>query len=289
MDRTNVVVLLGTLLLSVVCGAAVGGTRTQLASNEMAIEVYGGYLAVGRGSVNNADNLRFLLDTGASSTAIYRRVAERLGLHGQPAKVINFDKTVALEWTEVQEMTFGPERIRNVRVMIEDLGYLRSTGVHVDGVIGLDQLRRQSFLVDYARESVVLGPTAKEGMRGVPMRADAKSLRVEVELDQRPVWMVADTGARGIVLYEDTVKDLLANYRVEGRTGVVGLGGPLENRTAIVSRLRLGGQDLDREVVLISAPGAKRLSGVSGYLGLASLDAKQVAFSFETNQLLWRK
>jgi hypothetical protein len=56
-----------------------------------------------------------------------------------------------------------------------------------------------------------------------------------------------------------------------------------------VSRLRLGGQDLDREVVLISAPGAKRLSGVSGYLGLASLDAKQVAFSFETNQLLWRK
>jgi predicted aspartyl protease len=289
MDRTNVVVLLGTLLLSVVCGAAVGGTRTQLASNEMAIEVYGGYLAVGRGSVNNADNLRFLLDTGASSTAIDRRVAERLGLHGQPAKVINFDKTVALEWTEVQEMTFGPERIRNVRVMIEDLGYLRSTGVHVDGVIGLDQLRRQSFLVDYARESVVLGPTATEGMRGVPMRADAKSLRVEVELDQRPVWMVADTGARGIVLYEDTVKDLLANYRVEGRTGVVGLGGPLENRTAIVSRLRLGGQDLDREVVLISAPGAKRLSGVSGYLGLASLDAKQVAFSFETNQLLWRK
>jgi len=289
MDRTNVVVLLGTLLLSVVCGAAVGGTRTQLASNEMAIEVYGGYLAVGRGSVNNADNLRFLLDTGASSTAIDRRVAERLGLHGQPAKIINFDKTVALEWTEVQEMTFGPERIRNVRVMIEDLGYLRSTGVHVDGVIGLDQLRRQSFLVDYARESVVLGPTAKEGMRGVPMRADAKSLRVEVELDQRPVWMVADTGARGIVLYEDTVKDLLANYRVEGRTGVVGLGGPLENRTAIVSRLRLGGQDLDREVVLISAPGAKRLSGVSGYLGLASLDAKQVAFSFETNQLLWRK
>jgi hypothetical protein len=76
---------------------------------------------------------------------------------------------------------------------------------------------------------------------------------------------------------------------VEGRTGAVSLGGPFENRLAIVPRLRLGGQDLDREVVLISAPGAKRLSGVSGYLGLASLDARQVALSFETNQLLWRK
>ncbi|MGA8407221.1 MAG: retroviral-like aspartic protease family protein [Candidatus Acidiferrales bacterium] len=290
MDRSSVVALLGTLLLSVVCGAAVGGARTtQLASNEMAIELDGGYLAVARGSVNNADNLRFVLDTGASNSAIDRRVAERLGLHGQSAKAINFDKTVAAEWTEVRELTFGPERITNARVMIEDLGYLRSTGLHVDGVIGLDQLRRQSFLVDYARKRVVFGPPATEGMRAVPMRADAQSLRVEVELDARPVWLVADTGARGILLYEDTVKDLLVNYRVEGRTGAASLGGPLESRVAIVPRLRLGGQDLDREVVLISAPGAKRLSGVSGYLGLTSLDARQIAFSFETNQMLWKK
>jgi predicted aspartyl protease len=255
----------------------------------MAIAVYGGYMIVARGSVNNADNLRFLLDTGASNTAIDRRVAERLGLHGQSAEVVSFDKTVQLEWTEAQEMTIGPERVSNVRVMIEDLGYLRSSGVHVDGVIGLDQLRRQSFLVDYARERVVFGPTAAGGMRGVPMRVDGNSVQVAVELDARPVWMVADSGARGIVLYEDTAKDLLANYHVEGRAGGMSLGGPLENRMAIMPRLRLGGQDLDREVVLISAPGAKRLSGVSGYLGLASLNAKQVAFDFETNQLLWRK
>jgi predicted aspartyl protease len=289
MDRTSLVALLGTVLLSIVCGAPVRSTGTQLASNEMAVEVYSGYLVVARGSVNNAGNLRFLLDTGASNTAIDRRVAERLGLPGQPAKVVSFDKTVALEWTEAQEITFGPERISNVRVMIEDLGYLRSAGVHVDGVIGLDQLRRQSFLIDYARERIAFGPTAESGMHGVPMREDAKSIRVEVDLDGRPVWMVADTGTRGILLYEETLKELLANYRVEGRTGAVSLGGPFENRLAIVPRLRLGGQDLDREVVLISAPGAKRLSGVSGYLGLASLDARQVALSFETNQLLWRK
>jgi predicted aspartyl protease len=289
MDRTRIVTLLGTLLLSVVCGAAIEGSGTQLASAEMAIAVYGGYMIVARGSVNNADNLRFLLDTGASNTAIDRRVAERLGLHGQSAEVVSFDKTVQLEWTEAQEMTIGPERVSNVRVMIEDLGYLRSSGVHVDGVIGLDQLRRQSFLVDYARERVVFGPTAAGGMRGVPMRVDGNSVQVAVELDARPVWMVADSGARGIVLYEDTAKDLLANYHVEGRAGGMSLGGPLENRMAIMPRLRLGGQDLDREVVLISAPGAKRLSGVSGYLGLASLNAKQVAFDFETNQLLWRK
>jgi predicted aspartyl protease len=295
MDRTSIVALVGTLLLSAVCCTAVGNTKSQLANNEMAIEICGGYLVVAQGSVNDAENLRFLLDTGATNTAIDRRVAERLGLHGHPAKVINFDKTVALQSAEVEELTFGPERIRHARVMIEDLGYLRSSVAHVDGIIGLDQLRKQSFLVDYARKRVVFGPTsmsgptATPGMHSVPMRPDARSITVEIDLDNRPVWMVADTGTRGILLYEDTLKDLLANYRVEGRTSAASLGGPFDNRIAIVPRLRLGGQDLDREVVLISAPGAKELSGVSGYLGLASLDAKQVAFSFETNQLLWRK
>src|ERR1700722_15505861 len=307
MDRTGIVALLGTLLLSAVCCAAVGNARAQLVSNEMAIEIYGGYLVVAPGSVNNAENLRFLLDTGATNTAIDRRVAERLGLHGHPAKVINFDKTVAPESAEVEEITFGPERIHNARVLIEDLGYFRSAGLHIDGVIGLDQLRKQSFLVDYARDRVVFdptsisgpasmsgptsmfGPTATRGMHSVPMRADARSISVEVALDDRSIWMVADTGTRGILLYEDTLKDLLANYRLEGRTTAASLGGPFENRLAIVPRLRLGSQDLGREVVLVSAPGARKLSGVSGYLGLASLDAKQVAFSFETNQLLWKK
>lgn len=289
MDRTTIIALLETLLLSVVCTAAVAGTRTQLASNEMAIEVHAGYLLVAQGSVNDSGNLQFLLDTGATNSAIDRRVAERLGLHGQPAKVINFDKTVALESAEVQQMTFGPERIGNVRVMIEDLGYLRAAGLHVDGVIGLDLLRRQSFLLDYARKRVVFGTMATSGMHAVPMRLDAKSASVHVSLDARPVWMVADTGARGIVFYEDTIKDLPVNYRVESRSDRVSLGGPLESRVAIVPRLRLGGQNLDTEVVLISAPGATRLSGVSGYLGLASLEARQVAFNFETNQLLWRK
>ena len=101
--------------------------------------------------------------------------------------------------------------------------------------------------------------------------------------------MVADTGAPGTLIYADTLADLLANYHLEGRTDALSIGGPVENHTVIVPRLRLGGQDLNREVLLVSAPGASRLSGVSGYLGLASLAAKQVAFSFETDQLFWRK
>lgn len=285
--------VVATLFAVGAVAASADKAKEELASNDMAIEVYRDALIVARGSVNGVGNLRFLLDTGATDTAIDRKVAERLGLRGQPAHVVNFDKKLALECTQVQEIAFGPEHIANARVMIEDLRYFALLGTHLDGVIGLDLLRRHSFLVDYAKKRVVLGPAAALGegrrMRVEPMWADAKSITVEVELDGRPVWMVADTGTPLTVVYEETLDDLLVNYALVGTIEAQSLGGRVENRMAIVPRLRLGGQDLDREVVLVSAPGARRLSGVSGYLALAALEAKEVAFDFERNQLLWRK
>jgi hypothetical protein len=147
--------------------------------------------------------------------------------------------------------------------------------------------------VDYAKKRVVFGPATAQGggsgMRVAPMRTDANSVTVQVDFDGRPVWMVADTGTPLTVVYEDTLDDLPVIYSLVGTIEAQSLGGLVETRRAIVPRLRIGGQDLDREIVLVSTPGARRLSGVSGYLGLGALDAKQLAFSFETNQLLWKK
>jgi predicted aspartyl protease len=286
--RRFVLFLIAASLFSTWSGAA-SKSRGELTSNEMAVDIYGGYLVIAPGSVNGLGNLRFLLDTGATNSAIDRAVAEKLGLRGPAAKVISFDKTLAGEWAEVQEMTLGPERILNQHVMIEDLTYLRSAGAHVDGLIGLDILRRQSFVLDYAREIVIFGRPASPGMRSVPIRTDERSISVEVYLDGRPVRMVADTGMRGTVFFEDALREMFTDYRVEGRSRGYSVAGVVEDEVAVVPRLSIGGHELDREVVVVSAPGTARLTGVSGYLGLASLDAKVVAFDFETNRLLWSK
>ena len=268
---------------------AASQSRVELTSNQMAVDVYSGYLVVAPGSVNGLGHLRFLLDTGAMNSAIDRTVAEKLGLHGVAARVISFDKALACEWAEVQEITLGPEHISNKHVMIEDLRYLRSAGAQVDGLIGLDILRRKSFVMDYARRRVTFGKPASLGMRSVPMRADERSISVEVYVDRRPVRMVADTGVRKVVFYQDALWDVFTGFRVERRSRGLSVGGAVEDEVAVVAGLSIGGHELDREVLVVSAPATAKLTGVSGYLGLASLDAKQVAFDFETNQLLWSK
>jgi predicted aspartyl protease len=287
--RRGFVVLLIAASVLAAGGRATSKSRGELASNEMAVDIYGGYLVVAPGSVNGLRDLRFLLDTGATNSAIDRAVADKLGIRGASAKVISFDETLACEWAQVQEITLGPEHILNTHVMIEDFTYLRSAGVHVDGLIGLDILRRQSFVLDYARQSVMFGRPASPGMRSVPIRTDERSISVEVYLDGRPVRMVADTGVRGTVFFKDALRDMLTDYRVDRGSKGYSVAGVVADEVARVPRLSIGGHELDREVVVVSAPGTARLTGVSGYLGLASLDAKEVAFDFETNQLLWSK
>jgi predicted aspartyl protease len=289
MYSKKIVALLGAALLSAAWHQADARVRAPLTSNEMAVEIYGGYMAVCQGSANGIENLRFLLDTGATDTAIDRNVAEKLGLRSKPTKVTSFDKTVESEWTGLWEITYGPEQALNARVVIEDLSYFKRMGIDIDGVIGLDLLRRQSFIVNYAEKRVFFGSPVTAGMRGAPMLANGEVIKIEADLDGRRVWMIVDTGAPVTVFYEDTLKALAVNYRLEGRMEWLSLSGHVQSRIATVPRFRVAGQELGRKVILVNVPEPKKLSGVSGYLGIASLEAKEVAFDFEKNQLLWRK
>jgi len=278
---------IGLLLTS---SALAGRGKPDTAPNELPVEIYNGYLIVLEVGAGSLQGLRFLLDTGTSITSIDRRVAKKLGIIGEQTKVFNFDKFVPAEWAQLPEIAFGPERVSDVPVLIEDLRNLRPGQKPLDGIIGLDLLRRKSFLVDYAARRVVFGVTDQlSGMRAAPMREDETMLCVQADLDGRPVWMIADTGVRRTILYERGQEAILEKFRIQGRVLAHSMGGTVENRLALALQLSLGGQDLDREVVFISPPAADKLDNVAGYLGPASLNAKQIVFDFDANQLRWKK
>src|SRR5262249_19391968 len=120
-------------------------TKDNLDANELPMNVVGGYLIVVQGSIGDRHALKFLLDTGVTTSAIDRKLAERLNLATRPAQMVNFDKTVQVPWCILPELVYGPEHAANIKVVVEDLTYLRSSGAKVDGVIGWDLLRRRSF------------------------------------------------------------------------------------------------------------------------------------------------
>ena len=282
-------ILLAIALLLFGGMGAEGKTKDKAAGNELPMELYGGYLMVVEGSIGDLHGLKFLLDTGATTSAIDRKVVDTLGLLRRTGSLINIDKAVHVELCEVPQLAYGPQHVSNVKVIVADLQYLQGSGIHVDGVIGLDLLRRESFRLDFARKRIVFGATEQSGGRTVPMRADALYLTVQVQLDGRDMRMIADTGMLGTMFYDGSLEGMHGSYTVQSRTMGRSVGGAVESRIAVVPRLQLGTQDLDRQVYLVHQSGSESLRGIAGYLGIASLAAKEITFDFERNELSWKK
>jgi hypothetical protein len=282
---------LASMLLLV---GALGSTQTEaktkgkLDANALSMDVVGGYFILVRASIGDRHDLNFLLDTGATTSAIDRKLAERLGLATRASQMVNFDKTLRVEWCILPELAYGPERAANIKVAVEDLRYLRASGAEVDGVIGWDLLRRHSFRLDFANRRIVFGATAisATAAHSVPFRESSLFLTVPIDLDGRQVWMIADTGMRGAMFYEPQLET--TSYQRRASISGSSVGGNVDSQIALVPRLRIATQDLDRQVFVVRAPNSPVLDGVAGYLGIASLNAKQVTFDLDRGVLSWQ-
>jgi hypothetical protein len=267
-------------------GSVHAATKTKQDANELSMNVVDGYLIVVKGSIGDRNGLNFLLDTGATTSAIDGKLAERLNLATRSSSMINFDKTLQVRWCVLPDLVYGPERATNIKVVIQDLRYLRTSGAAVDGVLGWDLLRRHSFRLDFANKRVVFGEISATEIHSVPVRESSLFLTVPIDLYGRKLWMIADTGMRGIMFYKPQLEATSCQWRasISGHS----VGGNVETQIALVPRLRIGTQDLDRQVYVVRPPNSALLDGIAGYLGIAALNAKQVTFDLDRGVLSWQ-
>jgi predicted aspartyl protease len=236
------------------------------------------------GQIGELDGLRFILDTGSSHSVIDRRVADKIGLHRRPGRVLNYDRNLDFEWADVPDVRIGPMRVTDIRMMVARLGEISEFAENADGIIGLDVLSRARKIgIDYERRSVSF--ELGEGCGSRP--SAVKAFLVTVAIQGVPMRLLVDTGLRYMLLYRDRLSSAIPHLRTEG-----------EPRDAVFGRLHAtqvnlpGVQGFRPEVVtpvfLIASPGKTELGGFDGYLGPASLHAKRLELDFEAMTLRWQ-
>jgi len=279
--------LVGLLLLSQIATAKAPKDLLQKSTNdELSFELVSGYLVVVNGNIGPLHGLKFVLDTGATHSAVSNKVADRLGLRHLTGKVFNIDKMVKTEWAAIPELELGPIRGTRVPVMVTDLDYFKSVGSHVDAVIGLDLLRQKNFSIDFADKRVRFG-RIETGRHSTPMLSDDISLRVDAEADGRLLHLILDSGAPGPMMYEERLENRAVDYRIVEEDYGNRIEGILRLTRARVRRLQLGGREIDHTVFLTHSPAKGELDGIDGFLGLTALKARRINFDFETNTLSW--
>ncbi len=252
-------------------------------NNEIPFELRDGFLIVVQGRIAKHEDLKFVLDTGATYSVVNRKLAERLSARRRTGRILNFNKTLAAEFAEFGEVQFGPIEVHNALLMIADLENSSHTE-QVDAIIGLDLLCvSKRLLIDYGARKISFRAGSAD-LRSDSAQQIPPFLLMQVMVQGHPMRLLVDSGMRGILLYEDRLRKMLPNLKLQGERRGVRIG-YLQVKQVSLPGVLLGERELERTVFLMKGRPADGLEGIDGYIGTSALGAQRVEFDFERNTL----
>jgi predicted aspartyl protease len=245
-----------------------------------------GYLIEVQGRIGDQAHLKFILDTGASITIVGQRIAQKLKLNAHPAQSFNFDRNLQWERATLPEVQFGPIRAANVAVLVGDLASYSEFAGKADAIIGMDLLKLSNVTIDFGAGNLIFDPTELRtySAGGDPM---AQCLIVELQVQDRPVHLIVDTGLQGMVLYEERLRKSVPELRTAGNIKNATIGGRMQAKQATLPDVIVGNRNREVPVVFLPSPAAGTLPGIDGILGISTLQARRVHFDFSRKTLTW--
>jgi hypothetical protein len=195
-------------------------------------------------SVNGRGPYRFVVDSGADTSVVGRRIAHDLELPLGVPRILNGTTARNLvDTVKVAELTIGASRIPDL-----ELPALRESDVGADGLIGIDALSQQRLMLDFEAHRVRVEdarnplPPMPDAIVITARRLHGQLILAHVRAGNVPLDAVIDTGSE-VTIGNSALRDaLIGRHHVKFTTavvtGVTGVSVPIEMTT--IDRLQLG-------------------------------------------------
>ena len=252
---------------------------TNAKENELPFVLHRNFLILVRGSIGDARDLTFVLDTGASRTIVSNELMS--GSPGVQDTVMVFSQTLTARRLTLPELRMGPVRVTDLPVIAIDFAEIRRNfGAPIDAIIGIDVLQRTNFALDFRSKRIRFDGMAP--MRySVAIERRLPYLVVRTVADGKTVFMELDTGA-------DT--SLLFAASTDGMASIAGhAGGSDKVRRGRITKLLVGNKvvnDLDAFAMDISGQDFHAFDGI---LAARALHASRIAFDFDHMRVGWEE
>jgi predicted aspartyl protease len=262
------------------------GPSENASGSTLPFRLVSGYLIQVEGRIGDQIHLKFILDTGATISMVRERIAEKLKLDTHTAQSFNFDQNLQWKAATLPEVQFGPVRAANVAVLVGDLARYSEFAGKADAIIGMDLLNLRNVTIDFGAGNLIFEATALKAYvpGGEPM---TKCLMVELQVQDRPVRLIVDTGLEGILLYEERLRQSVPGLRTAGSIKNATVGGRMRVKQAILPDIVFGKRNRQVPVLLLPSPAADTLPGIDGIVGISALQARRVHFDFSGKTLSW--
>lgn len=201
--------------------------------------------------INDSGPYRFILDTGANTSALAPRVAEELGLHGVDSTLIvvhGVTGSALLPAVRVESLRAG-----DVRIPATNLPVLPGPVFGgADGILGINALQKTRIEVDFENDRVSITPsTGRRALPGylvVPATLQKGGLLlVKGKVGKIPVAVIIDTGAERTLGNMALRTALIERARYDDELDVTVLGATTEvsaGKYFRAPRISIGDADL---------------------------------------------
>jgi predicted aspartyl protease len=252
--------------------------------------VYWGYTVVAQGSIGKLQQLNFIIDTGAFRAVVDTRIARELNLSGSPEQINVFSREVDSERVVLPEFRLGPIHAAAADAYVQDLSFAeKAFGVRIDAIIGLDLLGHGGLSIDYRSKQLLFGQTELPDWVA-SFASGSPQVIVELRIDEQPVRLLVDTGARYLILFEQKQFERFGGNafrsQTEART-ISNFGGDVQLRPVHLAEVRLGGMEFRDQTAYVLQAESGAVFDFDGVLGVGALNLQRIDFDFERGRIGW--
>lgn len=239
------------------------------------------FAIIARGSIGAANDLNFLLDTGAVPSVISARLASRMEVRGEsgPFRLLNED--LQAQSVTVSDVCLGTICSSRFPMVVVDLTRFENLlRVRIDAVIGLDLLAGEDIRIDYRARKIVLGlsgRTEHEVSAEISSAAGAPYWLVPIEFGGQRFRMLLDTGANQLGLLTGV-----------GRKMVMSGSGTVKSawRSGEPQHFTMGDAFFRQTSFILEEP-AGAMQGIDGILGPRALGISRIELDWKHHTLRW--
>src|SRR5438445_11263754 len=266
---------------------AVPGTQslTQVPV-KLPIRLYWGYLVIVEGSIGNVQKLSFLVDTGAYPSVVDQKIAHNLGLAEQPGRVNLSNKSVQTRLVVLPSLVLGRIHAESLPVLTQDLSFFqKALGHKVDGIVGLDVLRKSSFTINYKTKEMLFGPVERLTF-SAPFETDTPLVTIRTRFEDRQLRLMIDTGTPDLMLLQSRMPDS-TNWQTLGTEKTANVGGTFRSRKVRIPEVYLGEETIGAQIASVVDDRKDEGDNFDGVLGVRGPQFWKIAFDFEHRRFSW--
>ena len=193
--------------VALTCAAALAAAGSAPAPAGTApLTITGTGFAVAPVSLNGAEPVPLVVDTAASSSALFPRLVERLGLKKEDAQGVAVQGASGLQRVDLHRVgpvSVGGRSVEGLAAVVLNAPHLSEVdGGVLHGILGADFLSSFDVEMDFAAGALRLEPPARNAPAdGADYEAlFGRFVVVEAKVNGTPVTAVVDTGARRTLL-----------------------------------------------------------------------------------------